>query len=89
MEVRVYATLRPIVGGRSVTLDTPPATVQDVIDELLRRFPELEPRLIAEGAMRPYVAVMVNGRDIRHTGGLDTVLEPDAELDIVPPVAGG
>jgi molybdopterin synthase sulfur carrier subunit len=89
MEVRVYATLRPIVGGRSVTLDAPPATVQDVIDELLRRFPDLEERLIAEGAMRPYVAVMVNGRDIRHTGGLETVLEPDAELDIFPPVAGG
>ncbi|SVD26471.1 uncharacterized protein METZ01_LOCUS379325, partial [marine metagenome] len=38
---------------------------------------------------RPYVAVMVNGRDIRHTGGLETPLEPDAELDIFPPVAGG
>ena len=89
MEVRVYATLRPIVGGRSVTLDAPLTTVQGVIDELIQRFPDLEERLLEEGAIRPYVAVMVNGRDIRHTGGLDTPLEPDAELDIFPPVAGG
>ena len=77
------------MGGRNVTLDAPLATVQDVIDELLRRFPDLEERLVEKGAVRPYVAVMVNGRDIRHTGGLETPLPPDAELDIFPPVAGG
>ena len=89
MEIRVYATLRPIVGGRSVTLDAPPASVEGVMDELLRRFPDLAERLVESGSVRPYVAVMVNGRDIRHTGGLETPLDPDAEIDIFPPVAGG
>ena len=90
MEVKVYATLRPIVGGRSVTLepgDSVPAsdcaitTIRDVLHQLIGRFPDL--------AVRPYVAVMVDGRDIRHTGGLDTPVPPDSQLDIFPPVAGG
>ncbi len=59
------------------------------MDELLRRFPDLAERLVESGSVRPYVAVMVNGRDIRHTGGLETPLDPDAEIDIFPPVAGG
>lgn len=90
MEVRVYATLRPIVGGRSVDVPSSADSVGKLLAHLVERFPDLRERLIDdEGAVRPYVAVMVNGRDIRHTGGLDTVLEPDAELDIFPPVAGG
>ncbi|HJN92053.1 MAG TPA: ubiquitin-like small modifier protein 1 [Dehalococcoidia bacterium] len=99
MEVKVYATLRPIVGGRSVTLepgDSVPAsdcaitTIRDVLHQLIGRFPDLAERLLDdEGAVRPYVAVMVDGRDIRHTGGLDTPVPPDSQLDIFPPVAGG
>ena len=102
MEVRVYATLRPIVGGRSVTLEPGPAdptststegalnTIRDVIHRLIDRFPDLGERILdEEGAVRQYVAVMVDGRDIRHTGGLDTPVSPDSKLDIFPPVAGG
>lgn len=60
------------------------------MDELISRWPELEERLYdEEREMRPYVAVMVDGRDIRHLGGLATTLDPGSELDVFPPVAGG
>ena len=91
MDVRVYATLRPIVGGRKVVLaDGNVATVRDVIDGLVTRFPALRERLLSpEGEIRPYVAVMVDGRDVRHLGGLDAAVCAGAEVDIFPPVAGG
>ena len=91
MEVRVYATLRPIVGGRSVALpDREAATVADVIDDLIGRFPALRERLLSdEGEVRPYVAVMLDGRDVRHVGGLSATVPAGAEIDIFPPVAGG
>ena len=90
MQVRLYATLRPIVGGRSVTLDLPPGAVRDVLDALLAAYPDLRPRLLDEaGQVRPYVAVMVGGRDIRHLGGLDAPVDADSQIDIFPPVAGG
>jgi molybdopterin synthase sulfur carrier subunit len=90
MEVRVYATLRPIVGGRSVDVPETADTVAKLLSHLVERFPGLRERLFAdEGGVRPFVAVMVDGRDIRHTGGLDTAVPPDAVIDIFPPVAGG
>ena len=90
IEVRVYATLRPLVGGRSVVLDGAFATVGDVLDALVARFPDLRERLLDDdGAVRRFVAVMVNGRDIRHLGGRDTPLPAGCELDVFPPVAGG
>lgn len=90
MEVRFYATLRPLVGGRSVVIDDACDTVGAALDALVTRFPDLRERLLADdGAVRPFVAVMVNGRDIRHLQALDTPLPPGCELDIFPPVAGG
>ena len=35
VEIRFYATLRPLVGGRSVQLDSSPPTVGAVIDRLI------------------------------------------------------
>lgn len=90
MEVRLYATLRPIVGGRSVEVLDHCATIGEVLSELSARYPELAPHLLGDdGTVRPYVAVMVNGRDIRHLSGLDTPVDADSGIDIFPPVAGG
>lgn len=90
LQARVYATFRPLVGDSTVELETAPATVGGALLELSARFPRLGERLLdEEGEPRSFVAIMVDGRDIRHTGGLDTPLHDDAQLDIFPPVAGG
>jgi sulfur-carrier protein len=90
IEVRLYATLRAIAGQRSVAVSGSCTTVRDLLDELVERWPELEDRIYdEEREMRPYVAVMVDGRDIRHLEGLATALAADSELDVFPPVAGG
>ncbi|MDA0351123.1 MAG: MoaD/ThiS family protein [Chloroflexi bacterium] len=90
IEAKLYATLRALAGSKSVALERQPETVGAALEELIDRFPDLRPGLLAEdGAVRPFVAVMLNGRDIRHLGGLDTPIEGDATLDIFPPVAGG
>lgn len=90
MEVRLYATLRPIVGGRSVAVPDRCTTIGEVLSTLSADYPDLAPHLLDDdGAMRPYVAVMVNGRDIRHLDGLNTAVGADDGIDIFPPVAGG
>ncbi|MEZ4835145.1 MAG: hypothetical protein R2873_24690 [Caldilineaceae bacterium] len=46
MEIRLYATLRPIVGKSTVTLDAQPGdTVQSMLDELITRHPALREKL--------------------------------------------
>ena len=90
MQVRLYATLRAIAGARRVDLGGDAATVSDVLRQLIAQHPGLgEPLLTEAGEIRPYVAVIVNGRDVRHTGGLETPVSAESELDIFPPVAGG
>ena len=90
IEAKLYATLRVIAGSKSVFLERQPATVGAALEELSDRFPDLRAGLLDEdGAVRPFVAVMVDGRDIRHLGGLTTPLAGAETLDIFPPVAGG
>ncbi len=90
MIIRFYATLRPLVGGRSVELSDPPDTISGVLERLCAEYAGLNEQLFDEdGSVRRFVAIMVDGRDIRHVDGLQTRVSGETELDIFPPVAGG
>ncbi len=90
MIIRFYATLRPLVGGRSVDLENPPETVEEILARLSEEYEGLHAQLFDEdGTVRRFVAIMVDGRDIRHKEGLQSRVSPESELDIFPPVAGG
>lgn len=91
MNVHFYATLRAIVGGKTVEFDLPDgATVRDLLEAATGRFPALGPLIWKEGReLGEYIKVFVDGREIRHLQMLATPVSPDASLDIFPPVAGG
>lgn len=91
MRVRVYATLRPIVGGRDIDVPVEPgATVRDLVVRMVRRWPELAELLLDDGQVSRRVHVFVDGRSARHLpDGADTVLEEGQEVDVAPAVAGG
>jgi len=89
--VRVYATLRPIVGGKSVDLDVEPgATVKDLLDAMVVRWPELDSLLLDDGALSSRAHVFLDGRSARHLAdGQHTVIDEGVEVDVSPAVAGG
>ena len=89
IEVRLYATLRAIAGERSVAVSDDCSTVRCVVDELISRWPDLDERLYEDRELRPYIALIVDGRDIRHLDGLATSISAGTEIDLFPPVAGG
>ena len=92
MRIHFYATLRPIVGGPSIELDlSQNATIRELIDELIRRFPLLaEPMLDEHGGLSRRIHVFVDGRGARHLEhGLDTRLSGNPRIDIFPAIAGG
>ncbi len=91
MQLRVYATLRPIVNGSTITLEAGPGdTFRTLLDELSRKWPALKKELFdTSGQLSTGVHVFLNGRDIRYLGGLDMVIPDDAEVRIFPPVGGG
>ena len=92
VEVRFYATLRPIVGGKK--LDVPfaaGASVRQLVDYLVDRYPDLVPILLDdEGGLSRKAHVFVDGRSAIYLDrGLDTRLGTEQRIAIFPAVAGG
>ncbi len=91
MKVKLYATLRPLIGGQtSIEVDAGPGnTVQEVLDEILQKWPVLSDELLQDGEISPRIHIFLNGREVRYAGGLKMVIPEGADLRIFPPVGGG
>lgn len=92
VRVRFYATFRPIVGGKHADVAVPDgATVGDLLEAVLDRWPDLREHLLREdGSLSKRANLFVDGRAARFLpDGLDTPLAPGQEIDCFPAVAGG
>lgn len=92
MKVHFYATLRDIVGQKTIQVDLPAeATVRQLLDILIARYPPLKRELFDEnGELWRHVHVIVNGRDAPYLKqALDTPVKPDDTINIFPAVGGG
>ena len=92
MQVNFYATLRPIVGQKTVDVDIPDgATVGQLIDAIVTAYPALRPELLDEnGELQGHIKFFVNGREVIYLERkIDTVIHPDDVVTVFPPVGGG
>jgi molybdopterin synthase sulfur carrier subunit len=88
---RVYIpqVLRSDVGGVKA-VDVDGQTVGDVVDALVDRHPSLGDRLrMPDGTLHRFVNVYLNGEDVRYLDGLDTRVDPEDEVRLLPAIAGG
>jgi MoaD family protein len=67
------------------------ATVQQLLDELVRSYPALRNELLDEsGQLYHYVHIFINGRDAAFlAGGLESAIPDGARIGVFPAVAGG
>ena len=91
MRVKVFATLRPIVGSAEVPTEISPGqTVGKLVDEMVTRWPDLRAEMLdIDGNLLRRIQVFVNGRSIRYLDGLNTVIGENDNIAIFPPVGGG
>jgi sulfur-carrier protein len=90
MLVRVFANLRDICGGVGVEVQADGERVIDVLDKMVDMFPDLKDELFtAEKELLPFVHVFINGRNIIHLNGLQTIVSEKDQFALFPPVAGG
>lgn len=91
MEIKVYATLRTIVGGDKVHFpNVSDITVGQMLQELFAKYPVLEDKFFDDqNELYPGLHILLNGRDIRYINGLETVITADNQVAIFPPVGGG
>ena len=65
-------------------------TLRAVLDEVAERWPRLARRIRDErGQLRRYVNVYIDGEDCRLIGGLDAPVGDQAQVQVLPSVAGG
>jgi [CysO sulfur-carrier protein]-thiocarboxylate-dependent cysteine synthase len=86
--IRIPPTLRAEVGGaRQVTADG--ATLRELLDDLVERFPALGTQLVENGDIAPFVNVYVGGEDVRTLDGMDTAVPTGSTVILLPAMAGG
>jgi MoaD family protein, archaeal len=77
--VQLFATIKDRVGSPQVTLDlNSPATVEDLLEQLVERFPAVAPSLHSM-----IISVNQEFADRSH------VITPADEIALFPPVSGG
>ena len=88
VKIRIPSQLRQLTGGEGMAqIDA--GTVGSIIMELENKFPGFAERMLDNGELRRFINVYINGEDIRFADGLETEVPDDAEVSIVPAVAGG
>ncbi len=89
VHVRIPTMMRSDVGGHS-TVTAKGATIGEVLDDLVARYPGLGGKLRTEdGSLHRFVNVYVNDEDVRYLDKLDTEVPANAVISILPAVAGG
>jgi molybdopterin synthase sulfur carrier subunit len=82
---RLFANFREVTGKKDLALEVSGGTVMDAIRALIAFYPGLGPLMLHDGALKPYVNVLINGKTSKPS---DKILEGD-ELAVFPPVSGG
>jgi molybdopterin converting factor small subunit len=87
--VRIPTVLQKLTDGRP-ELFVPGATVAEVFAAVGNKHQALYARITtADGAVRPFLNVFVNGEDIRFVSDLETAVCDGDEVSIIPSIAGG
>lgn len=87
--IRVPTPLRTYTQGEK-EIRVQGRTVGELMNNFTERYPELRPHLFnGDGELRAFVNLFLNEENVRDLQGVDTPLQEDDRLMLVPSVAGG
>ncbi|MBS7605894.1 MAG: ubiquitin-like small modifier protein 1 [Candidatus Bathyarchaeia archaeon] len=89
VKVVLFGILARIAGEKMVYVNA--STLKEALNEVAAKYGEgLKDRILDErGNLRRFVNIYVNGKDVRFTGILETRLNENDEISIIPAVGGG
>ena len=87
--LKIPTPLRSYTNGQvEVTLSG--SNVSEVMHQLVEKYPTLKPHLYnGDGQLRPFVNLFVGENNINDLQGLDTPLENNTRMILIPSIAGG
>ena len=87
--IRVTSPLRPYING-DAEIQVDGHTVGEAMDMLMEKFPAFRPHLYKDdGTLRAFVNLFVDGQNIKDLQGLETVIESNTIIQLIPSIAGG
>ena len=93
VKIRTSLDFKKIFGQGRFEVSSPDGvTLKDFLDQLIETWgDDLASRLFEPDGRNvlPHIMLMVNGQNINFLNRLDTVLQDEDEVLILPPVAGG
>lgn len=91
VEVRLYSLLRQKLGVATMILELERAwTIDELIEAISQRAKtNIRDELIDGTKIIPGTIILVDGYNIHHINGIDTIVEKDCVVSIFPPAAGG
>jgi molybdopterin synthase sulfur carrier subunit len=88
-KIRIPTPLRKLTGDQR-TVSAEGGTLVELVEDLERRYPGIKARIVdGDGKVHSFVNIFVDDEDVRFLQGLQTPITQDAEVAIIPAMAGG
>lgn len=86
--IRIPTPLRTYTGNNTeVYLQG--ETVDEALEDLVRKYPSLKPHLYNNNELRPFINLFLNEDNVRDLDGMNTNLADEDQLLLIPSIAGG
>ncbi|MDX1993131.1 MAG: MoaD/ThiS family protein [bacterium] len=86
--IKIPTPLRAYTGNQA-QVNVSGATVSAALQDLVTQYPDLKPHLFNGEELRNFVNVFLGDEDVRFLDGLETEIEDNTNLRIIPSIAGG
>jgi molybdopterin converting factor small subunit len=86
--IKIPTPLRAYTGGEAV-IDVQGSNVGEILNDLTDKHPALRQHIFEDDKLRSFVNIFIGQEDTRFRDGLETPVDADDELRIIPSIAGG
>ena len=87
--ILIPTPLRPFVNQQE-EVQTEALSIHEAMNDLAINFPKLKQHIYdQDGNLRKFMNIYLNDSDIRDLEGIDTLLNDNDEISLVPAIAGG
>lgn len=86
--IKIPTPLRAYADNQA-QVDVDGATVGEALNNLIAQYPDLKTHLYQDDKLRSFVNVFLGEDDIRFLDGVETQIDADDKLRIIPSIAGG
>lgn len=86
--IKIPTPLRPYTQNQA-QVEVQGSTVGEALSDLVNQYPDLRQHLYNGAELRNFVNVFLGEEDVRFLDGLNTEIEANTNLRIIPSIAGG